>query len=832
MKSANFAEYMLSLCRELVTGTDVVVRQMAGVILKLSLDGKQNAEAAVQFAAAWRELDNGTKLTIKNGLFSTLSTDDSKVGHTVAQVIAKIAAIEIPHNEWPELIDALLDNMRSTHGALKRASLQALGYLCEAVPSTYVYHHVGTILTAVMQGMSADEPEVEVRLAGTRALGHALEFIADNFQVQEERDVIMSVVCDATQCPDTRVRRSALECIVKIIGEYYQLMDNYMEAIFQLSFEAIKSDAEPSALQAVEIFSTICEEEMFLAAMLKDALQHKTAPAFTSREYIKTNLATITAILLETMCRQPENAEEAQWSISMAAGAALDLISLTVHDDVLGPTVDFIRGNISSADWRLREAAVYAFGSLLAGVSTEAVAELVYSGVPLFAELMNDSVIVVGESAAWTLARICKLHRHAIAAHHFEALLGALNVGMQAHPRVASNCCWAVGCLATNCAPAEGESSCAFSPYFGDLMETLLAVSVRSDAEATSLRGSAYTAMGALITSSAPDCIDFVFKTFQTIVGRIEETLAAEIVSADDETRRSDYQALLVSLIREIIQKVGDSILSFTELLMGLCMAVFNCRTTTVHEETLLCVGALANAVDEVILPYLDAFMPVLLFGLTNHAEHNVCTIAVGVIGDLCRAVEDRFKPYCAPIMDVLMANLQQALPPNVKSATLAAFGDIASAVGDGFLVYFEATMNVLIEAANVTVDPNNADHVAYLNDLRENVLEGITGIVSCVKDCSQAVMLLPYAQFLFEFVQIIYADTTRNESVTRGALSALCDMASALGPDQREAVAFYLQSDWARALANEVASMDDQDSVEAHAYARKIFKKFGSVSL
>lgn len=50
----------------------------------------------------------------------------------------------------------------------------------------------------------------------------------------------MTVVCEATQCPDVRVRRAALECLVKIVSNFYGKIQNYMQALFQLTFEAIR----------------------------------------------------------------------------------------------------------------------------------------------------------------------------------------------------------------------------------------------------------------------------------------------------------------------------------------------------------------------------------------------------------------------------------------------------------------------------------------------------------------------------------------------------------------------------------------------------------------
>lgn len=93
----------------------------------------------------------------------------------------------------------------------------------------------------------------------------------------------MQVVCEATQNPTVLVQVGAFECLVRIMSLYYDKMAFYMErALFgvraslfsflspvhifvQLTVLGMKSNEESIALQAVEFWSTIAEEEIDLA---------------------------------------------------------------------------------------------------------------------------------------------------------------------------------------------------------------------------------------------------------------------------------------------------------------------------------------------------------------------------------------------------------------------------------------------------------------------------------------------------------------------------------------------------------------------------------------
>ena len=59
-----------------------------------------------------------------------------------------------------------------------------------------------------------------------------------------------------------QVRRTAFECLVRIHSEYYDHMQQYIQDVFNLTVKAAREDAEEVALQAIELWSTLCEYEM------------------------------------------------------------------------------------------------------------------------------------------------------------------------------------------------------------------------------------------------------------------------------------------------------------------------------------------------------------------------------------------------------------------------------------------------------------------------------------------------------------------------------------------------------------------------------------------
>jgi importin subunit beta-1 len=67
----------------------------------------------------------------------TLAAPDHQTSSQSANFIASIAAIEIPRDEWPELMTTLVESVQTGSKSLKLGSYKAIEYICETVVSTF-----------------------------------------------------------------------------------------------------------------------------------------------------------------------------------------------------------------------------------------------------------------------------------------------------------------------------------------------------------------------------------------------------------------------------------------------------------------------------------------------------------------------------------------------------------------------------------------------------------------------------------------------------------------------------------------------------------------------
>ncbi|KAL4651315.1 hypothetical protein ACB092_01G151200 [Castanea dentata] len=830
----NLPSFLFSLAGELSNDDKPVEsRKLAGLILKNALDAKEQ-HRKLELVQRWLSLDPSVKTQIKACLLKTLSSPALDARSTASQVIAKVAGIELPHKQWPELIGLLLSNIHQLPANTRQATLETLGYICEEVsPDAVEQDHVNKILTAVVQGMNSSESNNDVRLAATRALYNALGFAQANFSNDMERDYIMRVVCEATLSPELRIRQAAFECLVAISSTYYEKLAPYIHDIFNITAKAVKEDEEPVALQAIEFWSSICDEEIdILEEYGGDFTGDSDVPCFY---FVKQALPVLVPMLLETLLKQDEDQDqdEGAWNIAMAGGTCLGLVARTVGDDVVPLVMPFIEENITKPDWRQREAATYAFGSILEGPSPDKLIPLVNIALNfMLTALMNDPNNHVKDTTAWTLGRMFEfLHGSAletpiITQANIQQIINVLLQSMKDVPNVAEKACGALYFLAQGYEDA-GSSSSPLTPFFQEIVQALLTVTHREDAGESRLRTAAYETLNEVVRCSTDETASMVLQLIPVIMMELHQTLEAQKLSSDEREKQNELQGLLCGCLQVIIQKLGSSeqskyvFMQYADQMMSLFLRVFASRSATAHEEAMLAIGALAYATGADFVKYMPEFYRYLEMGLQNFEDYQVCAITVGVVGDICRALEDKILPYCDGIMTQLLKDLSSnQLHRSVKPPIFSCFGDIALAIGENFEKYLIYAMPMLQSAAELSAHISGADDdmLEYTNSLRNGILEAYSGIFQGFKGSSKTQLLMPYAPHVLQFLDSLYMEKDMDDAVSKTAIGVLGDLADTLGSN---AGPLIQQSVSSKDFLSECLSSDDHLIRESAEWAK-----------
>ncbi|KAI8899185.1 armadillo-type protein [Globomyces pollinis-pini] len=783
----NFPQFISLLCQEFSNDQQQPhTRQAAGLLVKNQLATK-NFERQGELTLRWLALEENLRIQIKLSVIQTLHSASHLCGTTAGQIIAAIANIELVQGMWLDLIPILLKCVKEAQTPLaKKCSLQCIGFLCESPQlSNALSSQSNAILTAIAEGARKEEQSDEVRYTALQALMNSLEFIRENFNREDERNYVMQIVCEATQRENSpEVQVIGFECLVKIVTIYYDCMSVYMEkALYGLTVMGMRHDNEKVVLQAIEFWSNICEIEYDRALAYQDGDTSSPMLGFATAA-----MSDITPVLLWVMTKQEEDDDADEWTPSMAAATCVQYLSNVSGSAIVPFVLPFIQENIQNPDWKFRDTACMVFGSIMDGPDPTEMGQLVSMALPVIIQLISDPVPNVKDTAAWTLGRICENLLEIIKPEEFEMIVNALITGLSDNPKIAANCCWGIISIAERLGKkSEDDQTCELSRYFEPLLNALMTAAQRPGQD-YNFQQSAYEAVSILIESSTPDVSAVVNNLAQVVVQQLTASLGnLQNLVGDDEIRAHyQNQSNLCGIFTSVIHYNPAPIRMSADLIMQTLLSVISnaSKNSTVKEEAYVAIGALAGAVEGDFIRYTDTLMPFIFQALSNHEDHAVCTIVLGIVGDICRALGDQVMPYCEPLINAIGVLLQsQEIHRKIRPACLSTIGDISLAIGGRFEVYVHPAMGIINEISNqlAYIPLNTNEQYDYIMDTREAIAEAYVGICQGLKQAEKGMVLINYAQQLFGFLETAAAEPDKEEVYVKAILGLLGDLADTI---------------------------------------------------
>lgn len=343
---------------------------------------------------------------------------------------------------------------------------------------------------------------------------------------------------------------------------YYSRLPAYITELYNISVKAIREDQEEVALQAIEFWCTVCDTE---SDMLDDP-----DPQDPCHGFIKAACPHLVPVLLEQLTKQEEGQEQddTAWSISMASGTCLGLIARVVRNDVVLLVMPFVEANISKnagpEDWRLREAATFAYGLILDGPEPQMLLPNARTALVFLLTAINDPNPHVKDTTVWTLGRIFEfLHSSDIepplvTTENLPTIIASLGKALGDSPHVCYRVCCAVSSLAIGFQGYRGSSS-PISPFFKDVVGGLLQCAQRhSNYENSKVQISAFEAINDLVRSATRDTLDIVAQLIQVVLTEIHKTFEIPATSPEAREKLAEVQGQLCGVLQVIMQKLSE----------------------------------------------------------------------------------------------------------------------------------------------------------------------------------------------------------------------------------------------------------------------------------
>ena len=691
------------VCQELGNESKVAEsRFLAAILFKNTINSNDEGIKDV-----WLNYDAETKKTIKNIVVATLASNNKKVRKGAAQAVSAIASVEIPRREWPEIIDVLSTNALGQNIDFKLASLETLGYICEELEISHLeIVEIDLVLSALVSNIISTVENDDIKFSAVRALLQTLRFCQKNFKTDNERQSLMDHIIAACGYKSTEVRMKAMQCLVEIVREFYDYIQPHLDQLGAASFNAIAKDEEEVALQGIELWCSICDEEL--------NRKKYNDPSRPAKEYINYCYLGLVKVMLENISRK-EEFDDSDWNVSVASGCCLSLIATCVGEPMTGQVISFTGLNLESENWKLRDAAILAFASILEGPPRPIMNNFITTALPSIIKMLSDPKPNVRETTAWALSRIAELNHEPLLEVNMTAMLiQKLLEALKDFPKIANQACFCFHNMGESLAVVEGQNSNVLSPYVTTILTHLWDTAFREDgfSDGVTLTHGAFAAMTNLFQYAAPDTLTHLGQFMNKLVIGLEETLSPQFKFA---AHSEDYQAYFTSAMQPLLTKMGEKLnKSQTDTIMNLITKTFQIRKL-VYDEGILAISGVATALGTNFKEYMNGFGPFLAYGLKQTEDISLCRVSVGCIGDLSRALGFDMAPYLPDIVPILMEILRNPdLDRNIKLYILTVLGDLAIATNKQFLPYVPDVMVMLQTACQLSLSKPE-DDVIYI---------------------------------------------------------------------------------------------------------------------
>lgn len=709
---------------------------------------------------------------VKGMVLPALSFPDSVLRNVATQLVSVLMQVVRPGN-WVEALSKLTQAMESTNMDEAEAALSTLAKISEDIPEELDGCEINGVrpLDVLIPKMlqATAHGDARIRVHALNALNQYIQigspsmnanvdaYVASLFQrASDDRPVVRKFVCKA---------------LVFVLSTWPEKLAPEMNNLVEYMLYSTQDKDEDVALEAAEFWLQFAEETRLadqlrpylprvIPVLLKcmvyselsllmlgesndDAEQPDRPEDIKPRHYggathrsereeqqeatTHRSRAAIDAEFDDDEDDEEEDDDDdfddddalGSWNLRKCSAAALDVLAVHFHDEILPTLLPLLKERLFSEDWIQREAGILALGAVAEGCMSGIEPHLP-TLVPMLLNMLQDKQPLVRSITCWTLGRYSAWCAGDGSPEHLQqffvpTLEGLLTMVLDNNKRVQEAGCSAFATL-------EEEVGSALAPYLGPVLQTLVlafdryyqknmlilydAVGTLADSVGPALNQPQYievlmaplTAKWAALDDTDPDLIPlleclasvtiamgpgfapYALTVYQRCVSIIHANLQAYEQAAanpDPDQDLPDRTFLIVALdlLSGLSQGLGPSV---SELVANgqplLLPQMLPCLTNIeppVRQSAYALLGDLAISAFEQLRPYLGAFMPQLLSQIDPEQIHetlSVCNNATWAAGEIALQYgsDASFHQWIPELLTKLIAILRH--PKSVKS--------------------------------------------------------------------------------------------------------------------------------------------------------------------
>ncbi|CAN6672042.1 importin subunit beta-2 [Trichomonascus vanleenenianus] len=627
----------------------------------------------------------------------------------------------------------------STHSTSPKIRAQSVFCLIQFVinPSQILFQHIDAFLNALFS--LATDPDSDTRKNVCSAFVNLLEMSPDKLLPHLEGVVNYALHC--IQDKDEDVASEGGEFVLALSDSTIepQYIQPHLARILPVILPAmVYSEDDRAILEAMaeddELVADRAEDIAPTSARAKE--QHKlktTSKPGSSEQNGETTTNNDESDDDDDEDEEDEDLGLADWSLRKCCAASFDILATRFGNDVLQISMPYLKDNVSSQEWYVREASILGFGAIAEGCITLLSPHL-SSLVPFLVERLSDDQAPVRQIACWTIGRYSSwIVEHTTPQNQNQLFLpvlqGLLKCCLDKNKKVQESGCSAFATLTEHAGdllvpyiePILQHFAVCFQKYqHKNLIILYDAVQTFTDHVSTALCEQKYIdlLLPPLMDKWAKlkdddrdlwslfECLSSVTATlgelfapyapavFERAMRILRDNLMldqhAQVDPQNVEPPEKDFIIISLDLLDGLAQGLGQH---FSDLcktsqppLVEMMLVCFNDEVHEVRQSAFALLGDMVISTYDLIQPYFDQVMRAMLSQINTEdfEARRVCNNATWSAGEIAlKASRDQLQPFAEELFQRLITVLNSETSPTVLENAAIALGRLGKSLSD-----------------------------------------------------------------------------------------------------------------------------------------------------
>lgn len=684
------------------------------------------------------------------------------------------------------MIKSVINLIHSTNPQIQEISLRCLGMILEDVESKYLTNYSNLVLEAIVSSVTPSHSESTIYEAA-RALFFSLDSVKKNFEVENERDQILSTIGIFLTWKDTKMRILGYEILTKVYGLYYPLLAKYVKVIFPITMNDIQQGKDDIIQMAIEFWATICDieisikkshaysETVIVNPYTEGLLQKEPGQKYNCRSLnlIDTAYEILYKPLVIILMNKPSNYNNDDWNKFMASANLLKEMTQVIGEPMYKLCIELVDNYINQQNWQMRDGAVQTFGVIISSQKKSVTQKVLYY-LPIFLGMIhNDPSPIVRETTSWTIQSISQQYASAIVGRSdiLQQFMTSMYMALKDDCAlyIRKNACTSLTSIFNQAEEYRKKAINFITPYFTYFFDAFLKVMFESenDGRLFQLRINCLVSFGALINNAAAGLQTTIISKLEEMLNSMKK-ISRPIPQTEEELQdQQELQADYLSIISSIARKIEVRISQSAQKVFFFIAPLLKSKEENVQVDVMLCMEAMIIAMGPLFIEYLPKFENYFLEMLRNPPNEHLCKQIVGLVSDIARGGESLFNDFLPSYINIMLTNIKNGVyPKSVHGDVFVAIGDIVMATCEAYIPFLDETMQLILFGLDVKLDNNATEE---MRNYRENLHLSIINCLSCIyqgmRTHDLTTHLIKYTNSIIAFITLTISDANAKSS-------------------------------------------------------------------